>query len=325
MFKNSYFRLLMNLSGLRLLSPGSEETPESAWIIPGDLSADGLKDAIHFINQAEFSPPTFEEGVLAEHQLKRKPPPPKKAAFDDDDDDDGDLDGVPLFPKGGPTVRKVIDENGKDKPKKARKKRRPLTEEEKEERRRKKKKTDHEKHMNIKSTEFVRDSDDEFTLEEDEAFFAREREIAAQAAHARATAQGEDAMVGKSARGTTLRKRARATKAAVASSDDEGSDKDDFIRKAMDGTIEEDEEGETSQDDSDGEARKRRRVSTESESEDEDEDEDEDEEMGGMDKEAGKEADKEADKADEDEDVAPVVARRPRARGGFLMDSDDDE
>lgn len=325
MFKNSYFRLLMNLSGVRLLSPDSEETPESAWIIPGDLSADGLKDAIHFINQAEFSPPTFEEGVLAEHQLKRKPPPPKKAAFDDDDDD-GELDGVPLFPKGGPTARKVIDENGKDKPKKARKKRRPLTEEEKEERRRKKKKSDHEKHMNIKSTEFVRDSDDEFTLEEDEAFFAREREIAAQAARARAGTQAEDAVVGKSG-GTALRKRARATKAAVGSSDDEGSDKDDFIRRAMDGTIEDEDEGETSQDDSDGEARKRRRVSTESE--DENEDEDEDEEMGGMDntadKEAKKEAKKEADKADEDEDVAPVAARRPRARGGFLMDSDDDE
>ncbi|RTE73659.1 hypothetical protein BHE90_011904 [Fusarium euwallaceae] len=325
MFKNAYFRLLMNLTGLRLLSPASEETPESAWIIPGEISADGLKDAIHFINQAEFSPPTFEEGVLAEHQLKRKPPPPKKAVFDDDED--GDPDEVPLFPMGGPTVRKVIDEDGKKRPKKSRKKRRPLTEEEKKEMRRKKRKSEREKQLNIKSTEFVRDSDDEFTLEEDEAFFAREREIAAQAAHARATANGEDAVVGKP---SVLRKRARATKKSAVSSDDEGSDtSDDFIRKAMDGTIEEEEEGETSEDDSDGEARKRRRVSADSESEDDDEDEDEDEEMGGMDKDAEKEPDKEPDKeaskADEDEDVAPVVARRPRARGGFLMDSDDDE
>ncbi|KAJ4319687.1 Topoisomerase 1-associated factor 1 [Fusarium piperis] len=314
MFKNSYFRLLMNLSGVQLLSPASEETPESAWIIPGDVSADALKDAIHFISQAEFSPPTFDEGVLAEHQLKRKPPPPKKAAFDDDEDDDPDV--VPLFPKGGPTTRKVIDENKKDKPKKPRKNRRPLTEAQKEEARRKRKKTEREKLNRIKSADFVRDSDDEFTLEEDEAFFAREREIAAQAAHARATALGEDTLVDKSDHASTLRKRTRAPKAAVASSDDdEVSDEDDFIRKAMDGTIEEDETGETSQDDSDGEARKRRRVSAESE--DEDEDKDEDEEMGGM--------DKEAEKADEDEDVAPVAARRSRARGGFLMDSDDDE
>lgn len=309
MFKNSYFRLLMNLSGVRLLSPASEETPESAWIIPGDVSADALKDAIHFVNQAEFSPPTFEEGVLAEHQLKRKPPPPKKAAFDDDDDEDGDPDVVPLFPKGGPTARKVIDENKKDKPKKPRKKRRPRTDAEKEEARRKRKQAEREKLLRIKSTEFVVDSGDE--LEDDEAFFARERETAAKAAHARATAQGEDAVVDKEDRASIFRKRPRAT---VASSDDDDDD-DDFIRKAMDGTMDEDETGETSQDESDGEARKRRRVSTESESEDEDKDKDE--EMGGM--------DKEAEKADEDEDVAPVVARRSRVRGGFLMDSDDDD
>ena len=88
MFKNSYLRLLMTVCGFQRLGPASEETAESVWIVPDDIAADHLKDSLHFINQAEFSPPTFEDGVLAEHQLRRKTVPRKKAAFDDDEDGD---------------------------------------------------------------------------------------------------------------------------------------------------------------------------------------------------------------------------------------------
>ena len=94
MFKNPYLRLLMNLAGLQLLGPASEESPDSIWVIPPEVTATQIKDTLHFINQAEFSPPTFEDGSSAEQQLKRKTAPRKKANFDDDDANEEDgLDG----------------------------------------------------------------------------------------------------------------------------------------------------------------------------------------------------------------------------------------
>ncbi|KAF4969106.1 hypothetical protein FSARC_3600 [Fusarium sarcochroum] len=307
MFKNGHMRLLMNLVGLKLLGPASEESPESAWIIPADVSVEVLKDAIHYINQAEFSPPTFEEGVLAEHQLKRKAVPRKKAAFDDDEE--GEPDDM-LFPPGGPTARKVIDEE--DRPKKTRKRRHPtkeLSEEEAAAKRANRREDDLAKAMRIKSSEFVKEGDDDFDSDEDEAFYAREREIRAQAAQAYKNVRAEN---GLSERLPASKKSAVADTAPVLSEDEEAPDSDDgmaFIRKAMNNTIEEEDETEdTMADGSDGESRKRRRVSVEKTTADEDE------EMSGVDKDA-----------EEDEDAVPVVTRRPRVRGGFIVDSDDDE
>ncbi len=72
MFKNSHLRLLMTIAGLERLGLVSEETRDTTWAIPSEVTADHLKDTLHFINQAEFSPPTFDEGVLAENLLKVK-------------------------------------------------------------------------------------------------------------------------------------------------------------------------------------------------------------------------------------------------------------
>ncbi|KAF5003232.1 hypothetical protein FDECE_10214 [Fusarium decemcellulare] len=302
MFKNSHLRLLMKLTGLELLGPASEETPESAWVIPATVSADALKDAIHYINQAEFSPPTFEEGVLAEHQLKRKAAPRKKAAFDDDEE--GEPDDELLFPIGGPTTRKVIDE---ERPKKTRKRRRELDPEELEERRRKKRENDYKKAREIKSEEFVKDGDDEFDSDEDEAFFARERSLKAQNAQA----------LGLSGHVSAPDKPVAATTATVLGDDEDADTEEDatmaFIRKALSSAVEEDEIEGTLANGGDGDGRKRRRVSVESTSQDGDRDE----EMGGT--------DKDAEKGEEDEDAAPVVGRRSRVRGPFIVDSDDDD
>ncbi|CAM1508264.1 Fc.00g051120.m01.CDS01 [Cosmosporella sp. VM-42] len=301
MYKNSHLRLLMTLSGFQLLGPASEETPESAWVIPIDISADTLKDALHYINQAEFSPPTFEEGILAEHQLKRKILPRKKAAFDDDEEGEPD-DG--LFPVGGPTVRKFIDDE--ERPKKTKKRRRRNSQVEElddsvlEEKAQKRRDREREKARRIKSALYVNEGDDEFDEEEDEVFFAREREIAARAA-----------VAAKSATGITVPVAALEKTKPLEISDDEDDDEDDdlaFARKVL-GSQEsrEEETDDTPVEGSDGEGRKRRRVSVE-------DDEDEDVDMAGTEK-AG----------EEDEDDVPVVTRRPRVRGGFVMDSDDDE
>ncbi|KAJ4008568.1 Topoisomerase 1-associated factor 1 [Fusarium irregulare] len=321
MFKNSYMRLLMNLVGIKLLGTSSDETPESLWIIPAEVSADVLKDGIHYINQAEFNPPTFEEGVLAEHQLKRKTAPRQRAAFDDDDDNDvldhGD------YTMSGPTARKVIDDN--EGPKTPRKKRKPgkeLTEEEKEEKRRRRRKAHLEKkNMEAKSTTLVTKSDDESDSEANEAFFARERKQAKRApVRLLAGSLAADKEPAKKATKKTTKKRAATVTDSSSSSDEEdtAADTDDdddstsFIRRAMNGTLreEEDEEmGDTLPDGSDGESRKRRRLSEEKAQPGEDK------EMGGTDNKG---------QDDEDEEV-PVVTRRPRVRGGFVVDSDDDE
>lgn len=311
----------MKLAGFQLLGLASEETAESAWIIPAAVTADHLKDILHYINQAEFSPPTFEEGVLAEHQLKRKSAPRKKAAFDDDEEGEPD-DG--LFPAGGPTVRKVIDEDAR--PKKTRKRRRrgsqveELDEAALKEKRRKRKEKEHEKALRIKSAETIGLGDDEFDSEEDEEFFARERAIASRAAHAAKSATGVTEPV--------VKKKKKIPKPMLDDSDDEEAEDNDLESarrdtsspESADETDETDETDDTPPDGSDGEGRKRRRISPgldileELEARAADEDVD----MGGVEKSSHVDS-------DDDGDEAPAVARRPRVRGGFVVDSDDDD
>ncbi|KAH0495228.1 hypothetical protein TgHK011_008793 [Trichoderma gracile] len=307
-FKNSYLRLLLNLCGCRLLGPASEETPESLWVFPEDVTADSLKDALHFINQAEFNPPTFDDGQLAENQLKRKTQPRKKADFDDDEGDD--IDDEFLFAPGGPTARKAVDER----PKKTRKRRRrnsqaqlELDDEELEEKARKRREREREKARKIKSAVYVREGDDEFDEEEDEAFFAREREIAARAARA-----------AQSALEPSVVEKAKKRKPAVVQSDDD--DDDDVLGLESDEEVESRDDTPMAEDDDDGsESRKKRRVSVEDDADGD----------GDVDMEDASQlvsSQQSESNAKEDGDDAPVVVtRRPRVRGGFVIDSDDED
>ncbi|CAJ0553601.1 Ff.00g121130.m01.CDS01 [Fusarium sp. VM40] len=331
MFKNSHMRLLMNLAGLNLLGPASEETPESAWIIPADVTADSLKDAIHYINQAEFSPPTFDEGVLAEHQLKRKVAPRKRAAFDDDEEGEND---DAMFEALGPTVRKAIDD---DRPKKLPKKRKPrkeLTEEEREQKRIERREREYKKEKIYKSQARVRREDDETDEEYDAIFYARELASKEQndQIYMAATRPGLVSVAKKSTK-KPAKKNAKTATESESSEEDEDEDESEeeeevgeeeeeeeadsdndgmaFIRNAMNNTLEEEEETEEAQPDgSDGESRKRRRISVEKTQPGKDE------EMSGIDKEG-----------EDDEDDMPVAAaaRRPRVRGGFVISEDEDE
>ncbi|KAL7925470.1 timeless domain-containing protein [Trichoderma austrokoningii] len=310
-FKNSYLRLLLNLCGLRLLGPADEETPESLWVIPDDVTADELKDTLHYINQAEFSPPTFDDGQLAENQLKRKLPPRKKADFDDDEDDG--LDDEFLFEAGGPTARKAIDESGR--PKKTKKRRRrnsqtlELDDDELEEKARKRREREREKARKIKSAVYVREGDDEFDEEEDEAFFAREREIAARAAKA-----AQSAVEPVAAKKPTKRKSAVQT-----DSDGEDDDDDLLLEGLVDDDDEEAEANSTPAEESDDDRRKKRKVSVE-------EEDGEDDVVDDVGIEDASQAQQSGVNAAEEGDDAPVVAtRRTRVRGGFVIDSDDDE
>lgn len=337
MFKNSHLRLLLTLCGFRRSGPAAEETPESPWILPIEVKADELKDALHFINQAEFSPPTFEEGVLAEHQLKRKTVPRKKAVFDDDDGDE-EIDDIEFdFPVGGPTARKVIDEG--EKPKKARKRRRKNSQAEEldeaalDEKAQKRREREREKARKVKSAMYVNEGDDEFDQDEDEAFYAREREIATRAA--KAAQSTSEPLV------PALKKRKARASLEVDSEeegqedDDTDSDKhdDDNDDTTSDDGVGDSETEDTSSGANKGESRKKRRLSVE----DEENDAVSQEGRGGL--EADIDMDDDAPRLekssapkpgvldeDEDADDAPIImARRPRVRGGFIMESDDDD
>lgn len=191
MFKNPHLRLLMKLVGFERLAPTLDETPDSVWIVPGRMSAYDLKENLNMINKAEFEPPTFETGELAEDQLRRKSAgtkaaPRKRAEFDDGDDDDILDDGKePLFAAG---QLKSIKPMG-DRPKKLRRKRmtinsdgeeveevREIDEEEAAARAKARKLKQLEKLRKIKSEMYVRASDDESDEEADKEFFALEEE-----------------------------------------------------------------------------------------------------------------------------------------------------
>jgi replication fork protection complex subunit Tof1/Swi1 len=185
MFKNSHLRLLMKLVGIERLAPSLEETPESVWILPSHVTADQLKESLDLIQKAEFSPPVFEEGELAENQLRRKSAARKRADFDDDGDDVDDFlaDDETLFPADGPGPRDAAkagkkrtirrrrhnsDDEDEDGP----------TEEELKARARARRLRELEKARKIKSEMYVHESDDEdWDEDRDREFFAREEEI----------------------------------------------------------------------------------------------------------------------------------------------------
>jgi len=191
MFKNPHLRLLMKLVGLERLAPTLDESPDSIWVVPGTVTADDLKEIISLINKAEFTPPTFEDGELAEDQLRRKSAPRKRAAYDDDDGEDinnlindgsdGDQDGSGiLFPAGGPTARKRTAEDGPPKKRRQRRRREGSeeaagpTDEQLEAKARARRQKELEKARKIKSAMYVDPEDDKSDVEADKEFFAKE-------------------------------------------------------------------------------------------------------------------------------------------------------
>ncbi|KAI1103084.1 timeless-domain-containing protein [Jackrogersella minutella] len=329
MFKNSHLRLLMKLVGFERLVPSVEETPESAWIIPSHLTPGQLQDSLDLINKAEFSPPTFEDGKLAENQLRRKTAPRKKAVFDDDDDGiaDDDDDEV-LFPAGGPTARKVADEH-LDKPKKTRRRRRrgsgepeEVDDEKLEEKARARREREKAKAKRFKSELFVHASDDE--SDDDDGgrwaeFYANEERIR-QRQHLVAATHGAQGVI-TSAAAAAAPKIAEKRKAEVLLEDDSDNDDDLILPQESDG---EDGDEDGNKDDEESETddtplssphlgstkgAKRRRVSREPSAAAAAEEESADVEMEDAD----------------DEDIPASKARRTRARAGFVVDSSDEE
>ncbi|KAI2622166.1 timeless-domain-containing protein [Hypomontagnella submonticulosa] len=319
MFKNSHLRLLMKLVGFERLAPSVEETPESVWIIPPHLTADQLQDSLDLINKAEFSPPTFEDGKLAEDQLRRKAAPRKKAVFDDDDDgivDDNDEEI--LFPAGGPTARKVADDF-LDKPKKTRRRRRrasdaeELDEEELEAKARARKEREKAKARRFKSDLFVHASDDESDDDGERwaAFYANEERIR-QRQNANAAAHAAPGVTTSAAAVPT--KTAEKRKAKELLADDSDNDDDLILPQGSDDEGEDDTVDtplSSSPRPGSQSSAKRRRLSKEPSAALED---------------RSSTLDGDEDMADADDDDAPVSKVAPRRRrAGFIIESSDEE
>lgn len=315
MLKNPYLRLLMTTVGIRRLSPLLEESLESIWMIPPEVTPDQLKEFTDLINAAEFSPPMFEDGN-AEDQIRRRTNRTRRTFASSDEDED--LDN--LFPEGGPTSRKAVDGEKKKTTKKRRRKQRSQSPDDAEldERAKRKREKEREKRAKVKSQLYVYDSD--LDSDADREFFAREEEL-------RRSMQQVAEEVGQSIPGM-----APAAKRTTL------GDSGDEIRRdlAMAGDISSAEESDSA---AEGEGtkedvgRKRRRVSEE-ESEAGDDDDDDliwagtTEAQGNKVDDDGDVGMEDADKLEksEDEDEPPRPSRpRPRVRGGFVIDSSDEE
>ncbi|KAH6845585.1 topoisomerase 1-associated factor 1 [Chaetomium sp. MPI-CAGE-AT-0009] len=275
MFKNPHLRLLMKLVGLERLTPTLDETPDAIWVIPGTISADALKETLSLINKAEFTPPTFDDGSLAEDQLRRKAAPRKRAAYDDDDNnnngtndlinDDSDDDGTGmLFPAGG---RPHDSAPRSTNPPKSDDSAAAGADAQLEAKALARRKKELEKARKIKSDMYVdpREDDDDFEgfRERDRAFFAREAERQAAKDATFGLASGKPSGVEASAWEALLlsaavgeegeeveaeaeaeakgRARARKRKSSFASDSDEGSEDGDG------GTTAEEEASESSE------------------------------------------------------------------------------
>ncbi|KAI0122816.1 topoisomerase 1-associated factor 1 [Xylariales sp. AK1849] len=325
MFKNPHLRLLMKLVGFERLAPTLDETPESAWVIPSALSADQLKESLDLINKAEFDPPTFEDGELAQDQLRRRTAPRKKAVFDDEDDAGGDDNDEILFPAGGPTARKVAV-NDTDKPKKTRRRRRgkdadPLTDKQLEEKAKARREKEKEKARRFKSDVYVHASDDETDEEYDREFFANEQRIRDK----QKTTATNAKMVVKPPSPKLVSKR----KAEVLLlSDNSDSDDEPVLTQESNASSRAEGVGNDGDEDESGTdttplssspragsvasgKAKRRRVSKEPSPAP-----------------ATAADDEDMADADDDEDIPaskPVARRRPRAKAGFIIESSDEE
>jgi replication fork protection complex subunit Tof1/Swi1 len=340
MLKDPYLRLLMNTVGIQRLSPGLEETLESIWTIPPDVTADQLKDYVDLINAAEFNPPTFENGEAAEKQLRRKTNRTRAYVSSDEDDENEEL-----FPAGGPTARRAID--GEQRPKKSGRRRRRRSqspdEAELDERARKRKEKERERRSKVKSEMYVYDSD--LDSEADREFFAREEEL-------RQKNQAVAEAAGQTIPGILPANKKNGKKRKKTIMDDDSEDAMDISQRSRSKTASSGagtDEEEASSDGSDSDTRetllesssrrvggqsKRRRVSDEELS---DAGPPENEELPiwtasreptGDDKpDEDGDVGMKAAAEDDDDDDEPIPSARPRARvkGGFIIDSSDED
>ncbi|RFU35917.1 hypothetical protein B7463_g489, partial [Scytalidium lignicola] len=322
MFKNGHLRLLMTLIGIEHLG---EDDPEAQWFFPSKLTADQIKQALDLIKNAEFNPPSFDDGKEAADFIRRKsavPAPRQRQNFDDEDDGIDDDEEEFLFPAGGPTALKKSD--ALKEMKKLRQRRRRVrsedededspTEEQLESQREARQLLELEKRRKIKSELFVHDSDDETDEERDRVFFEQEEK---QRAKSKVSIVKELLSVGKTkdhhASSTISKKRQSSAISSDSDHDASGSEISSPNTRNIVPMDSDDEDVDTPMSSPHARASqtKRQKLS--------------DDDLGAKDI-SRLVVEEEGEDEDEDEDVT-LISRtaRQRVRAGFIIESSDEE
>jgi replication fork protection complex subunit Tof1/Swi1 len=336
LFKNGYLRLLLKLCGFTGVD--DPDTHSSMWLVPPEVSATSVQDSLDKIKAAEFDPPTFENGLSAEGQIKRVSAAGatrKRVAYDDDDDDDDLIDDDEiLFPAGGPTARNPT--NALAALKRTRRKRRKVTptsgdegeidESVLAERARLRREKELEKMRKVKSELFVHDSDDDSDAERDKAFFAEEERRRQKVGRVIASISKLAEVTGPKGRG-----RKRAPVIVDEESEDEETKRARRIQNLLDeNEMEMSDSPEASPPKSSARAKRRTAVEDSETEEDEAPARSRDVDMSGMnDSEKENSTSRTNGKMvalDSDDEDAPIVSQRARNRtvGAFVDDSDDE-
>ncbi|KAH0845375.1 Topoisomerase 1-associated factor 1 [Fonsecaea pedrosoi] len=341
MFKNGRLKLLMRLVGFEML--GDEDVLGATWIIPGQVSAGQLSDHKAAVEQYEQTPWQGEdENEDAEDMIRRARNKEKPDRDDGDeaprdafiDDSEGEEDF--LFPDN-PRKKKSKDAIAELRAKRKRKRGEDddgeddIDEELAAQRRAARKAAALDRRRKIKSEAYIRDSDDESDAEKDRLFFEREEQMRTKYAEKIRNELQNQTSLGISEQRPKATKRAKKQHAAQTEEDRESDD--DLL---MTDTDDHHTEPASSQ---------QRRVW---DSEDEEED-DGDTPMSSQSAQANIEAgdgqmklreldqpraavetgsktfQAEVELSDDDEEIIPTARRRPMVRGGFIVDSDDDE
>lgn len=344
MFKNGRLKLLMRLVGFSLL--GEEDVLGATWIVPSGLSADLLADYKATIEQYSQTPwQGDDENEEAEDMIRRAR---NKDKTTDDLDGDAPRDGFIddsegeeefLFPDN-PRRKKAknIIEELKDRRKRKRAEDDDGEDEVDEElaarRRAAREAAARERRLKIKSEAYIRDSDDESDEERDRQFFEKEEEVRRRQEEniRKQMALGDSGQASKTGKGKQKKP------SRITMDEDEHSDNDLLIADI------DDEHNDTAS------SQPRRKSDTEEETEDEEDTPLSSQSSAANTHDAGEngplkeisqptisrtvnvEAEKKInevvlDEIDEDDDdVLPSARRRQQQiRGGFLVDSDDEE
>ncbi|OQU95032.1 Timeles protein domain-containing protein [Cladophialophora immunda] len=342
MFKNGRLKLLMRLVGFEML--GDEDVPGASWIIPGHVSAGQLSDHKATIEQYEQTPWQGEDENEEAEDMIRRARNKERTSQDDEDDaargaflDDSEGEEEFLFPDN-PRKKKAKNAIAELRAKRKRKRGEDDGDEDDideglaAERRAARKAAALDRRRKIKSEAYIRDSDEESDEEKDRQFFEREEQMRTKYAEKIRNELRNQISLGVSEKQSKPASK-RAQNKRVAPTDEERDGDDDLLMTDID-----DHHTETAS------SQQRRAWDSEEEGED-----DGDTPMSSQSASANvdltiektvlreldqprsavepstKAAQEEIELSDEDEDVMPTARRRPVIRGGFVVDSDDDD
>ncbi|OLL26279.1 Phosphatidylinositol 3-kinase tor2 [Neolecta irregularis DAH-3] len=169
-FQDARLCLLLKCLGMKRL--GLDDDIDAMWIIPSEMSSERIDDKMISLKQYTDNPPEFEDGKTAEDLIRRKP---QAREYDTNSEVDYPLhrSGVEEFEADDP-IHYKSNKYEHVKPPRKRAKRKSFDDVEADVRRRKK---EEEKISAIKSSKYVRDSDEDSDAEADLEFFRREEQL----------------------------------------------------------------------------------------------------------------------------------------------------